>query len=53
MLELVEGAHVSERFKGSVVTKLYIKTDVGIEDAMPPLIFDGGRWRFLITSNPT
>ena len=53
VLELVAGEQVGDRYKGRFITKLYIKTSSGIEDAMPPLIFDGGRWKFLITSNPT
>lgn len=44
---------MAERFAGKFITKLYIKTSSGIEDAMPPLIFDTGQWKLLITSNPT
>ena len=53
LLEIVDGTQISERYKGSLVGKLYNMTQEGMEDSMPPIIFDQGRWKFLIVSPPT
>lgn len=52
LLEIVDGSKVSERYKGRLVAKLYIVTPDGLEDGMPPIIFDKGRWKFLIGNSP-
>lgn len=53
LLEIVDGAQISERYKGRLVAKLYAQTKDGLKDHMPPIIFDQGRWKFLIVSPPT
>lgn len=50
ILEIVDGGRISERYKGRLVGKLYNLTQDGIEDSIPPIIFDEGRWKFLIVS---
>lgn len=53
LLEIVDGVQISERYKGRLVAKLYAQTKDGLKDHMPPIIFDQGRWKFLIVSPPT
>jgi hypothetical protein len=52
LLEIVDGAQVNERYKGRLVAKLYTMTRDGLEDSMPPIMFDQGRWKFLIVPPP-
>ncbi len=53
LLEVVDGAQISDRYKGRLVAKLYVQTEDGLKDHMPPIIFDQGQWKFLIVSPPT
>lgn len=53
LLEIVDGAQISDRYKGRLVAKLYAQTKDGLKDHMPPIIFDQGRWKFLILPPPT
>lgn len=53
LLEIVDGSQISDRYKGRLVAKLYAQTKGGLKDHMPPIIFDQGRWKFLIVSPPT
>jgi hypothetical protein len=53
LLEFSDGSEVGELYKGKPVSKIYVVTKDGIEDGMPPIIFDQGRWKFLILSPPT
>lgn len=53
LLEVVDGAQISGRYKGRLVAKLYAQTKDGLKDHMPPIIFDQGQWKFLIVSPPT
>jgi hypothetical protein len=52
VLEVIDGMHLGEHYEGRLIAKLYIKTSDGIDDSMPPIIFDGGQWKFLIHSSP-
>ncbi len=53
LLEIVDGAQISDRYKGRLVAKLYAQTKDGLKDHMPPIIFDQGRWKLLIVFHPT
>ena len=53
LLEVVDGAQISAQYKGRLVAKVYAQTSAGLKDHMPPIIFDQGRWKFLIVPPPT
>ncbi len=53
LLEVMDGARISDQYKGRLVAKLYVLTENGLKDNMPPIIFDQGHWKFLIVSPPT
>ena len=53
LLEIIDGAQISDQYKGRLVAKLYVHTESGLKDNMPPIIFDQGQWKFLIVSPPT